>query len=259
MELLLTQLPTPEIITKSSEFAANANKMIVVDREAEAVRLLLEGHTPTWMRSFHQVTLIFSDTNRKSRTLLLKVLRDYLTIGTDDDCMRMPLSPMGAQKVADAWGCMMPTTKLVNLIWHSATSKVPPQPWGPPYDASMHSMSRYVEHDKRIDATLKKLVIAPGSFIAGHKKDVVMSNRLVAQPKQVAIYGWTQLDGKVIQPLSCVHENSYSDYAHGIRLVAHECMLDGQLTDLRAVLQDPIAHVGISNEGTLKVLRQPGT
>ena len=123
----------------------------------------------------------------------------------------------------------------------------------------MHSMSRYVEHDKRIDATLKKLVIAPGSFIAGHKKDVVMTNRLVTQPKQVAIYGWTQLDGKAIQPLSCVHEASYSDYAHGIRLIAHECMLDGKIDDLRRILQDPVVSIGVSSEGTLKVLRQPGT
>ncbi len=44
---------------------------------------------------------------------------------------------------------------------------------------------------------------AAGKLIAGHKKDVVITNRLLTMPKRVAIYGWHRPNGSPIQPLAC--------------------------------------------------------
>ena len=89
-----------------------------------------------------------------------------------------------------------------------APSPLPPGP-------QMMSNDYYRRHHQAIEA---QRTGRPG-LIAGHKKDVVVTNRLVSRPDRVAIYGWHRRDGRPIQPLSLVHEASYADYSHGIRFV----------------------------------------
>ena len=68
-----------------------------------------------------------------------------------------------------------------------------------------------------------------GALVSGHKKDVVLTNRLITHPGQIAIYGWHRGIGEPIQPLSTVHGAGYADYSHGIRLVSQMAMIDGKL------------------------------
>lgn len=232
--------------------------MTPLQRDVAFRDFLLAGHVPAHMRGFVDVTFAFNDALKKPHELTLRVLPDYLCLGHDADWVRVPLSPMTAQPVADAWNCMLPTTKMVQLIW-AAGQKEAPLPWGPPYDHTMQSLDRVFQHTKRINTAMVKNNHVLQALTSGHKKDVVMTNRLVTHPKQVAIFGWIQLNGKEIQPLSCVHENSYSDYSHGIRLLSKTCVLDGVETSISSVLQDKNLCVGVSSEGPLKVLRQPGT
>jgi hypothetical protein len=178
-------------------------------------------------------------------------LPDYLCIGTDSDYVRVPMQPLNAQAVADALNCLLPTTKIVDLIWSAAVNKLMPLPWGPPYDASMMSTSRISVHNSRISAQLAKSNLDATALTAGHKKDVVITTKLVKQPKQVAIYGWTQLNGKPIQPLYLGHESSYADYSHGIRLLSRRCEIDGIEDDLFRVLSDPELCSSVSSEGTV--------
>lgn len=253
----LSGAPEPDQLLSATEFIDQVNTLTFDEREEAALTTLLQGHVPSYMRSFVKLTVTFRDKQNVTHELSLHVLPDYLTIGNDLDHLLMPLNPLTAQKLCDAWNCMLPTSKIVNMIWSSAAFKLSPQPWGPPYDASMHSTSRYVVHNERIMATMQKNLVDHTKLVAGHKKDVVLCNRLALQPKQVAIYGWHQANGIPIQPVSLVHENTYADYSHGIRLVSLECELDGNAEDLRAVLQDPTLCIAVSNEGPLKVIRQP--
>lgn len=227
-------------------------------RETAARDALLAGHVPDHMREFVDVAVPFVDGSGSSRTLVVSVLSDYLSIGTSDDSLRMPLNPLTAQAVADAWRCMMPTPKLVSIVWR-ASSRLPPQPWGPPYDASMMGIERIVAHNARVEAKRLELGLDRATLLSGHKKDVVLTARLVAKPKNVAIFGWIEANGHPIQPLSTVHENTYADYSHGVRLVSRDCLLDNVATDLGSVLQDPVLCVGLSDEGPLPLVRQPGT
>ncbi len=66
------------------------------------------------------------------------------------------------------------------------------------------------------------------SWYAGHKKDVVITNRLTREQGRIAIYGWHQPTGIPIQPLSTVHGAGYADYSHGIRLVSDVVLIDGK-------------------------------
>jgi hypothetical protein len=181
---------------------------------------------------------------------------DYFAIGTPDDFVRVPMSPLTAQRIADMLGLMLPTTLMVDLIWKSAAVKLDPEPMVPPdypYDASMLSVARFAEHNRLVELQRKGRT----GLVRGHKKDVVLTNRLEQRPDQVAIYGWLRADGQAIQPLSLVHENSYADYSHGIGFVDPKMSCDGEAINAETLLEDPDLAPALSSEGVLRVLRQP--
>jgi hypothetical protein len=248
----------PEEQVPASQFVTSLIGLKRDQREEAFLKALVEGHVPDHMRAFVDVGLTFVDKQGTSHKLVISVLPDYLMVGVVGDALRVPLWPLTAQKVADAWGCVLPTPKLVTLLWHAAESRLPPQPWGPPYDETMMSTTRIVEHNKRIEKTIKDKGVDATKLVAGHKKDVVLTNKLVTKPNQVAIFGWHQLSSKNIQPLYLGHGADYADYSHGIRLISQTCMLDDVEDSLPRIMQDPNLHVVVSDEGPLKVLRQPG-
>lgn len=184
----------------------------------------------------------------------ISVSSDVFAIGQQDDFVRVPVSGPTAQRIADLLGAVLPTTRISDLVWHAATLRLPPLPMGPPYDASMLSVARFGEHDRRIEQQRA----GRGGLVAGHKKDIVLTERLVQRPKQVAIYGWHLPSGTPIQPLSLVHESTYADYSHGLRLVAEEMRVDGAPMRVRDVLRSPDLAGLLSAEGPLSVLRFPG-
>ena len=85
----------------------------------------------------------------------------------------------------------------------------------------------------------------------GHKKDVVLSATLPANPGKVAIYGWHRPDGQPIQPLSTVLRDSWVGYNHGIRLVDRGILVDGSARDLADVLRDPELAPLLSDDGVM--------
>lgn len=90
----------------------------------------------------------------------------------------------------------------------------------------------------------------PGIFVAGTKKDIVISSKL-SDPKRthhVTIYGWHRLNGVAIQPPTNVHIDIYVDYSHGVRLVSNRVIVDGKEYDYRKLLSDPLLHTLLSNE-----------
>ncbi len=191
----------------------------------------------------------------------IRVSSDLFAIGEPDDFVRIPLSGPGADMVAATAGAILPTTKISDLIWQAADVKLPPLPWGPPYDGSMLSLDRVIEHNRRIEAER----LGRTGLVAGHKKDVVLSKRLGWQPTQVAIYGWHRAsdtgEGAPIQPLSLFHKASYADYSHGARLVHRTMSLDGHEVDIADVLADPTTYslLARGTDGPLKSIRYPGS
>lgn len=196
----------------------------------------------------------------------IEAATDYFAIGEPDDFLRVPLDGALAQQVADHLGLLLPTTKIVDAIWRAASVRLTPLPMTPaegfPYDASMESVGRFILHNEWIEhghAGHDGLNGLPG-LVAGHKKDVVVSNRLLERPDQYGpiIYGWTQPNGAAIQPLSAAHRNQnyYADYSHGIRLLRPVFwQADGTYVALEQALADPRYASLLSTEGPLHVTR----
>lgn len=171
----------------------------------------------------------------------------------------VPLSATRAQKIMDNAYCTLPTKKMVEQIWQQSEIKVKQIAKGPPYDSSMFSIKEIIKNSELINKELVGKDVT--KLIAGHKKDVVLTNKLAPNNpnKRVAIYGWHGTNGVPIQgPVinSTSHERDYYyDYSHGIRLISRDCTLDGEVADLLDILaSDEYSHL-ISDEGKLNFLR----
>lgn len=185
------------------------------DREVAVVKEVLEGNIPDRLRQFETIDIL-GKWRGQSVVFETDVAPDYLMIGDDQDSVRMPLTNSAAQYIASALGFSLPTAKLVDTIYQSAATKLEPQPtdWYKS-DAKMRLGSNYLV----FNSTIEKQLGARGGLIAGHKKDVVLTQLLDQNPKRVAIYGWQLKGGKPIQPLAVPHDMSYEDYSHGIRFI----------------------------------------
>jgi hypothetical protein len=201
------------------------------------------GNVPDFMRNAIAIT-----ETAGNDILTYWVLPDVLCVGTNTDYLRTPLNALTAKKVADLFGCVLPTKKMAHQIWQAATVKLNPSPNGPPYDATMQSTERMIFHNKKIQASLGNKV--PGELVTGHKKDVVISVGLLTRPKNVAIVGWWYPSGQMIQPLNYAsHDRYYQDYSHGIRLINRMVTVNGQWYDIYDVLRNKTLAILISDEG----------
>jgi hypothetical protein len=170
---------------------------------------------------------------------------DYLAVGSDDDFVRMPMTPQTAQRVADAFDCVLPTRKIVDAIDAQAEVRLAPHP----LTRDRESIATFLEHHQIIEKLRAGKSL--GLLITGIKKDIVLSPRIFERPQRLAIYGWRQLDGKPIQPLTIVHWNRYVDYSHGARLVRNAIKIDGQQEKISNLLADPNRCHLVSDEGPM--------
>jgi hypothetical protein len=220
-------------------------------RESAMLNEILAGNIPSFLSADLCEVQVEADGHQGT----FYVAPDYLAVGTNEDFVRTPLNPLSAQKIADAFGCVLPTAKMTDLIWKAADAKLPPAPWGPLYDDSMLSTDRIIVHNDRVQAQFSATGKPLGTLIAGIKKDVVLTNLLKSPPDHVAIYGWHKLNGEPIQgppPNAVSHEITYADYSHGIRLVFGTMIVDGQPMPTAAVMAHASLCVLLSNEGPIK-------
>ena len=205
------------------------------DRDAALVAQALSGNIPDNLRSLQPVSFAGIVGGRQTQ-ITLCVTPDYLAVGSNADHVRVPLGLPAALRVADGFDMMLPTTRMVDAIYAQADLRVSPAPMPP--TSAMSSTDYFLRHDNTVDAQFARAGARDGLLVAGHKKDVVIANRLSNAPGRVAIYGWHRGNGDPIQPLSTVHGEYYADYSHGIRLVARTAYVDGRAVDLRALLTD---------------------
>jgi hypothetical protein len=222
-------------------------------------RLILEqfraGNIPEFLRHFSKVRFISQTRSGKNAEVTLYVLPDYLAVGTDADYLRMPMTPLTAQAIADQYGLLLPTVKIVDAIYRAASVKLDPRPFKP--GPQMVSVEELVRHNTVVQSAMKGP--SPRGLVAGHKKDIVISNLLLRKPDRVAIYGWHLRSGTAIQPLTTVHGNWYADYSHGVRLISGTMVINERTYKVSDVLRDPELSALISYEGPMKAIRYPTT
>lgn len=260
-------------------------------RDEAIVKEILQGNVPLYLRHGKMVTVSFKDKSGKSHGIVYQVLPDYLAVGGINDHVVVPLTPAGAQRVADAFGCILPTPIMVDQIFSAAAVKVDAH--SRPYYRSGYDPTRderlathdydsflqrgdrqtstaaFLEHDLKIREELRKANVerAVGMpLVAGYKKDLVISAH--PNPRKLQFYGWYPVNkgkpaGKPIQSQSGpgfadnAHDPSYVDYSHGVRLVAGTMLVDGKEMRAADVLAHPVYSLGLSREGPIASPRVP--
>jgi hypothetical protein len=215
------------------------------ERERAILREILRGNVPSHLRQMVAIEL-----GNGSRVWALP---GYLAIGSDQDFVRIPMAPTTAQQICNALGASLPTRKLSRLIHSQAVNKANPRPIPP--SSQMMSNAYYARANALVNQELAGRDV--NQLTAGTKKDVVISNRLLERPHRVAIYGWHYPSGDAIQPLSIVHEDSYADYSHGVRLISSRAEVNGQEMNVEDLLRHQSLSNLVSDEGPLRITGYP--
>ena len=231
-----------------SEFARRTSGLSSAERDRAVVAELERGNIPSFLGRLTPVTLTPSASDGRAVVATIWVTPDYLAIGSDDDFLYVPLTYYSATIVADRFGSVLPTSRMVDAIYEQSAHHLTPAPL--PAGPLMRSNLYLSKHQQRIDAQRSGLRV--GELISGHKKDLVLSNRLSRLPGRVAIYGWHRAPGRPIQPLSTVHEAQYVDYSHGVRLVSTTVVVDGRPCSIYDALQDSHIAPVLSREGVTR-------
>jgi hypothetical protein len=134
---------------------------------------------------------------------------------------------------------------MVNDIWAAAPVQLDPRPLTEERESPM----TFLQHHRIIEGQLAG--VARGAFVAGIKKDVVVTNRLQERPDRVAIFGWHYPGGQPIQPLYVGHVDWYVDYSHGIRPVRRWMLVDGVRRPFDQILVDSLVLDLLSDEGPI--------
>lgn len=243
---------------KGSDLVKIIPEMPTQRREDMIQDIVSRGSVPGFLKTFSSIRIREVCKDGVEHEIELRVTPDYLSIGCgggedlEIDFVRVPLFPTTAQKIADSFRSLLPSRKIVNAIQTQAVERIIPS-WMS--TTKMTSTSVFVAQNLKIEA-LRRSVL--GSLVSGHKKDIVITNKLYSDMKnqssyrnKVAIYGWF-LNGKPIQGLNVSsHSDTYVDYSHGVRLVALDCKVDGKDYDLVDVYRNPILSQLVSDEGPI--------
>lgn len=242
----------PAAALPASKLVQRLQGMNAVERETALAAQLLVGNIPDFLRRLAPIGLTGHLPGGRTVHLTFCALPDYLALGSDEDFMLIPMRLQTALAVADSYGFLLPTTKMVDAIYAQASLRLAPQPL--PAGAEMRSTDYYWRHNQRVAEQRSRFGLALGVLTAGDKKDLVLSNRLWRNPRQLAIYGWHRAIDRPIQPLSTIHGARYVDYSHGVRLIAPVAYVDGEARSLLEVLQDTQLASMLSDEGAIQHL-----
>jgi hypothetical protein len=223
-------------------------------REDAITAQLINGNFPDFLLRWEPVVVSDADRTLSGRVW---VMPDYLSIGSDQDWAYIPMSAPTAQRVADGLRCILPTAKLCHDIYLAASYKLPRierDYWlektrrrerkSAPKDCSQVSTCAYEEHSNAIKKQMSDLGVRPGSFVAGHKKDVIITRGYPAD--KIAFQGFYTNKGIPAEPCNerrhraadpqcrrpgvptVTHERWFSDYAQGVRLARARMKVDGE-------------------------------
>ncbi|MCX6130737.1 MAG: hypothetical protein NTX25_16970 [Proteobacteria bacterium] len=246
----LLNLPIrPASAQTGSAFLKGIKKLSSAQREKAIVREILKGNVPSFERSLTPVEKKISTGPYRGQTLRYWTLPDYLSVGSDQDFVIVPLNMDSIKILAEKLDLSLPTKKMVDDIYSQAKIKLSPSPL--PLNREITSTSNIIRHDMIVQNQMQQTSWQPGNLVAGHKKDVVQSRRLTKKPQAIAIYGWHQRDKKPIQPLCTAHNAQYADYSHGVRLIANGVEIGTKTLDIRDILSQKQTAGLLSDEGVI--------
>ena len=232
-----------------SKFANQIAGLSIKKRETAIVNQILSGNLPSFSRKLNPVTMNFD--NYK---ITFYTVNDYMAIGSDEDYIYIPMMPATAQHLANRLNCSLPTKKIVDTIYSQANVKLEPQPIA--WSEKNTTVPVFMDHTNTISQQFqeKDLNRPADSIIAGHKKDIIISNKIYSQDRnydRVVIYGWHRSQNDPIQPVYNGHSALYADYSHGVRFISNFTYINGEKDSIQHVLQASNLAFLLSSEGVI--------
>lgn len=242
-----------------SEFVNQVTGWSIVDREKAIVNEIMSGNMPAFSRKLEPLK-INKEVGGESYELILFTTLDYIAIGSNEDYLYIPMTPSTAQYLADTMNCLLPTKKMVDLIYNQAAIKLVPQPI-PPSD-SMATVPVFRQHTDSIKYQMQQMGFnrSADPTISGHKKDIILSNKIYSAERtsgRVVIYGWHLGKNKPIQPVYNGHHAGYADYSHGTRLISKYAFINGNSILVEDILKHQKLSILLSNEGIINKPNYP--
>ncbi|HEY5462196.1 MAG TPA: hypothetical protein VIJ95_02995 [Hanamia sp.] len=111
-----------------NEFYKSVFAVSRIERETAAKNEIIGGNIPSFLRKMVKIKTSVTTSDGKIIHAYYFVIPDYLSIGSNKDFARIPLTPMTAQSIADSLHCFLPTRKMVNDIYKEAKVKLEPVP-----------------------------------------------------------------------------------------------------------------------------------
>lgn len=197
-----------------------------------------------------------------------QVMPDYVQI----EGVRVPMTPVTAQKVADYFHMILPSDKMSQQIYQASDTKIRATPLsnsgyvgkdGKYYSGTEVANRRINQSDAALeynDLTEKELQKIRQSgknptLVAGHGKDILSATQDTKTPH---MGGWAGSDGKPLQPYTNAHKNegaNHSEYGLYTRLVGGEV----QVTDPNGQVRHLSWDEAFQNPELAKLLTtQPG-
>lgn len=207
-------------------------------RDTLIVKEFLNGNCPSFLRRLKSINIIKNNLNIK-----LFVFSDYLSIGSDEDFIRIAISAPAAKTIADQINCSLMTSLISDYVFNSSDLKVNPQPL--PATQDMITTKYVINHNSIIQKQIKNKEY---TLLDGIKKDIILHSSLLLK-KNVAIYGWRYPNGQIIQSLNASsHSLKYTDYSQGTRLVSQKVFINDEERNFFDLLNDPNYHFLINSE-----------
>lgn len=192
------------------------------------------------------------------------VMPDYISV----ENIRVPITGEMAQKIANHFNMVLPTTKIDKQIWENAKTKLKPTPMsggaviGGKYytgqevvSSKINTSDTSVAFNEKINQQLKD---KDTSLVAGHMKSIVQPD----DPNRLGLTGWYHPDGTPIQKgnISSHDTTQHSEYAAGLRLMANKVTItlpNGQIiTDtMENILKNPQYYSAINTSKGLKTYK----
>ena len=233
------------------------NGVTGLNRELAILRQVEAGNIPDFLR--HPKKVVTRDSN--GNTAEISVMPDYLAIGTNEDWVRVPMTPILARAIADRYGLELPTEKVADAVYSQADVRLTAEGMvsGSRDQEYMTGNGFYLTHNQKIERQLGGT--PDGALVAGHKKDIIFSRFAASRPDRLDFYGFFRSNGTPIQNAGGgPHDNLYVDYSHGARFVGETVLVNGQSMRYSDVLSNPRLAGLLSDEGTVDVnsiYRQP--
>ncbi|HEU4537343.1 MAG TPA: hypothetical protein VFS00_24655, partial [Polyangiaceae bacterium] len=129
-EVSLSALPPrPADAPSGSAFVRALEAEGEAGREAAVLREICRGNVPGYLRRLARLEAAGETRSGRPVALTLWVTPDYLAVGDDADSVRVPMNAITAQTVADRLGFVLPTAKIVDLVYRLADARLSPRPF----------------------------------------------------------------------------------------------------------------------------------